>query len=95
MTVRRDFGRLVSSDFTSEASDMIATCQPTATGWNAGLPPAERSGSLRRIDDIVSELLAGYPLAVQAGAAQSRGDSLPPIHAAGASPAEMMLVGQR
>ena len=86
---------------------MIATCQPTATGWNAGLPPAERSGSLRRIDDIVSELLTGYAEllpgnapATEIGAPQAQGDSIPPIHAAQiqiaahAHPAEMMLAGE-
>ncbi|HEY1785450.1 MAG TPA: hypothetical protein VGG30_07870 [Pirellulales bacterium] len=42
---------------------MIAPFQSTAAEWSAGSLPPERSGSLRRIDDIVSELLAGYRLA--------------------------------
>jgi len=39
---------------------MIAICQPTPAEWNGGPPVAQRTGSLRRIDDILSELLAGY-----------------------------------
>ncbi|HEX4141980.1 MAG TPA: hypothetical protein VHY91_00385 [Pirellulales bacterium] len=59
---------------------MIAICQPTA-GSSAGSRAPERSGSLRRIDEIVSELLAGYPLAAAASALLApEGDAAPPVN---------------
>jgi hypothetical protein len=81
---------------------MIAICQPTATQWSPGTVPPEwngppeRTGSLRRIDEIVNELLARYPHAVETSMPESRGAGLLPVSiAANASSAEMMLVAER
>ena len=79
---------------------MIAICQPASAQWEAELPAIPRSGSLRRIDDIVNELLAGYALAGQAPAAtDTRPEHLglpagvsPQVHG---SPIEMSVVSER
>jgi hypothetical protein len=41
---------------------MIAICPPAEAQWNGMPATPARTGSLRRIDEIVNELMAGYSL---------------------------------
>jgi hypothetical protein len=68
---------------------MIAICPPMSVEWGADPSAAGRIGSLRRIDDIVNELLAGYALAQpHTGVASPLGSTHSPrgTHSVGSTP---------